>query len=310
LGSFVKFDILGTIMEIRQLEIFCAVVRQRGFSTAAETLNLTQPTVSFQIASLEEELGIRLLDRSGRNTIPTRSGEVLHRYALQILELTAEAEQAIHQLKGLLWGEISIGASTIPGEYILPGLLPGFRENHPGIALEMIIGDTREIMSKVLQNEVEIGVVGASEKSEKLTFIKFISDTLVLIAPADNSWFAGNVASLGELQKAPFVLRERGSGTRAIMEQKLKEVGFASEGLNISMILGSTEAVKRAVASGAGVSIVSERAVLNEVELGTIKMGGISDLELTRDFFIVHRKHKVLSPAAEALVRFLQGNGS
>jgi len=297
-------------MEIRQLEIFCAVVQRRGFSTAAEALNLTQPTVSFQIASLEEELGIRLLDRSGRNTIPTRSGEVLHRYAIQILELTAEAKQAIHQLKGLLWGEISIGASTIPGEYILPGLLPGFRENHPGIALEMIIGDTREIMSKVLQNEVEIGVVGASEKSEKLTFIKFISDKMVLIVPSDSSWFAGNVASLDELRKAPFVLRERGSGTRAIMEQKLKEAGFASEGLNISMILGSTEAVKRAVASGAGVSIVSERAVLNEVELGTIEVVGISDLELTRDFFIVYRKHKVLSPAVEALVQFLQGNVS
>ena len=297
-------------MEIRQLEIFCAVVQRRGFSTAAEALNLTQPTVSFQIASLEEELGIRLLDRSGRNTIPTRSGEVLHRYAIQILELTAEAKQAIHQLKGLLWGEISIGASTIPGEYILPGLLPGFRENHPGIALEMIIGDTREIMSKVVQNEVEIGVVGASEKSEKLTFIKFISDKLVLIASSDSNWFTGNVASLEELRKTPFVLRERGSGTRAIMEQKLNEAGFASEGLNISMILGSTEAVKRAVESGAGVSIVSERAVLNEVELGTIKVVGISDLELTRDFFVVHRKHKVLSPAAEALVQFLQGNGS
>ena len=310
LGSFVKFVILGTIMDIRQLEIFCAVVRQRGFSAAAETLNLTQPTVSFQIASLEKELGIRLLDRSGRITTPTKSGEVLYRYALQITELTAEAEQAIHQLKGLLWGKIAIGASTIPGEYILPGLLPRFRKNHPGIAVEMAIGDTSEIVNKVLGNEVEIGVVGASEKSEKLLFTKFVSDKLVLIIPANRRWFAKSVVSLKELKRTPFVLREKGSGTRTMMEQKIQDAGFDLNGFDTVMIMGSTEAIKRAVESGAGVSIVSERAVINEVELGLIKTIEISGLDLARDFFIVHRKNKVLSPAAEALAKFLQENAN
>ncbi|NQT72266.1 MAG: LysR family transcriptional regulator [Chloroflexi bacterium] len=296
-------------MEIRQLEIFCVVADERGFSVAADKLGLTQPTVSFQIASLEEELGTRLLDRGGRTTMLTKSGEVLYRYARQILELNDEAKQAIHSLIGLLWGEVALGASTIPGEYILPGLLQKFREGHPGIDITMKIGDTASIIRNVLENEVELGVVGASEKNDKLVFEKFVSDELVIIAPAQNRWFSGNIVSLDDLKKAPFVLRESGSGTRAIIGSRLKETGTGLEDLNIAMVLGSTEAVKRAVQSGAGVSVVSERAVQNEVKLGTIKVFEIDGIKLARDFYLVHRRQKVLSPAAEALLEFLKEAG-
>ncbi|PIU57777.1 MAG: LysR family transcriptional regulator, partial [Chloroflexi bacterium CG07_land_8_20_14_0_80_51_10] len=154
-------------------------------------------------------------------------------------------------------------------------------------------------------NEVEIGVVGASEKSEKLVFTQFVNDKLVLIVPAKNNWFAGEVATLSELREAPFVMREWGSGTRTIMQQRLRETELGMDDLNVVMTLGSTTAVKRAVESGAGVSIASERAVQNEVKLGLIRAMNIDGLELVRDFFIVHRKQKVLSPAAEALLQFL-----
>lgn len=293
-------------MEIRQLEIFCVVADERGFSVAAEKLGLTQPTVSFQIASLENELGTKLLDRGGRSTMPTKSGEVLYRYARQILELSDEAKQAIHSLIGLLWGEVALGASTIPGGYILPGLLQKFREGHPGIEITMKIDDTGGVLKKVLDNDVELGVVGASDTSEKLAFTKFISDELVVIAPADNKLIEGNSISLDDLKKVPFVSREGGSGTRAIMEGKIKEAGANFGNLNIAMVMGSTESVKRAVESGAGISIVSERAVKNEVKLGLIKTISIEELELTRDFFIVHRRQKVLSPAGEVLFQFLR----
>ena len=237
----------------------------------------------------------------------TKSGEVLYQYARQILELSDEAEQAIHNLEGLLWGEIRIGASTIPGEYILPGLLQKFRESHPGIEVEMSVGDTSSIIKKVLDNDVEIGVVGANEKNEKLVFTKFVSDRLVLIAPSNKKWFVANNAKMEELKRVPFVLRENGSGTRVIMEQQIKQAGGTLDDLNIAMILGSTEAVKRAVESGAGVSIVSERAVQNELKLGLIRVLVVDGLELARDFFIVHRRQKVLSPAAEALLQFFKG---
>ena len=294
-------------MELRQLEIFCAVAERRGFSVAAEELGLTQPTVSFQIASLEEELGTRLLDRGGRSTMLTKSGEVLFRYARQILDLSKEAEEAVHSLKGLLWGEITLGASTIPGEYILPGMLQEFAAAHPGIALTMLIEDTGGIIKKVLENEVDLGIVGASEKSDKLTFTRLVSDRLVVIAPAQSKWFAGTKATLDELKKAPFVMREGGSGTRSIMEKRLSERGI--DGLHVVMTMGSTESVKRSVESGAGVSIVSERAVRNEVKMGLLRALEIEGTELIRDFFIVHRRQKVLSPAAEALLEFLREMG-
>ncbi len=292
-------------MEIKQLEIFCAVVERKGFSAAAEVLNMAQPTVSFQIASLEEELGTKLLDRSGRITTSTKSGEILYRYAIQILGLASEAKQALHQLNGLLWGEIAIGASTIPGEYILPKVLQQFRTAHPGIAVDMSIGDTRTIIKGVIESELEIGIVGASEKNEKLTFTRFVKDQLVLIAPAGNKWFKGNPVSPDELVGVPFILREEGSGTRTIMEQKLGECGISPGSFNLVMSLGSTEAVKHAVEEGAGVSIVSERAVQNEIKLGLLEVIDINGIELARDFFIVHRKNKILSPAVEALRQFL-----
>jgi len=290
-------------VELRQLQIFCAVAEKRGFSLAAESLGLTQPTVSFQIAALEDELGIKLFDRGGRTTQLTKSGEVLYRYAREILALSDEAVQSIHSLKGLLWGEVTLGASTIPGEYILPRVLQKFREAHPGIALAVEIGDTAGIVRRVLDNEVDLGVVGAGEKNEKLVFTRFVRDRLVVIAPARSEWAADDRVTAEQLGKMPFIMRESGSGTRAVMERRLKELGI--EGLNVVMTFGSTEAVKRAVESGGGVSIVSERAVRNEVQLGLLRTMEIEGVELGRDFFIVRRKQKVLSPAAAALFEFL-----
>ncbi|MFO8011246.1 MAG: selenium metabolism-associated LysR family transcriptional regulator [Dehalococcoidia bacterium] len=290
---------------MRQLEIFCAVVREKGFSSAAAKLNITQPTVSFQIAALEQELGTRVLDRSGRTTTTTRTGEILYRYATQILELKAEAVQSISKLQGLFWGEVVIGASTIPGEYILPGLLPRFRQNYPGISVTVIIDDSKGIIRKVLEKEVEIGVVGAIEKNEKLNFTPFVSDKMVLISPKEKTWFPSKPATIDELKRVPFILREEGSGTRAIMEQKLSEANVRISDLSVAMVLGSTESVKFAVRSGAGVSIISERAVENDSNLGLIKVMDIEGLQLNRQFFLVNHKQKLLSPAAEAMLSFL-----
>ena len=293
-------------MDIKQLKIFCTVADKKSFSLAAEAMGLTQPTISFQIASLEQELGAKLLDRGGRVTTLTQSGEVLYRYAVQVLDLTAEAEHAINKLQGLLGGQINLGASTIPGEYILPELLQRFREIHPGIDINLYIGDTKNILKKVVEGEVEIGVVGATERNEKLTFRKFVTDRLVLIVPAENQWQVSDSISLGDLERIPFVLREEGSGTRTVIEQKLKSAGFDPSGLNIAMTMGSTASVKTAVESGAGASIVSSRAVRNEVRLGLMREVEVQGLEMDRDFFVVCRKHKVLSPASEALLGFLE----
>lgn len=291
-------------MDLRQLRAFCAVAEKGSFTLAAQALRLSQPSVSFQIHSLEQELGTTLFDRQSRQTTITPSGKILYEYARKILKLCDEAEQAIDELKGLVRGNVIIGASTIPGEYILPDLLQRFRDRYPGIQVELLVGDTKDIIDKVLGNEVELGVVGATQKSSKLTFGPFANDRLVLIAPASNKWFDDETATLEKLKTAPFVMRESGSGTRTIVSQKLQQMGVAENELNTVMVLGSTTAVKRAVESGAGVSIVSERAVRREMDLGSVRKLRLDGLDLDRDFFIVCRSGRTLPPAVAALLNF------
>lgn len=294
-------------MELNQLRVFCAVVEKKSFSKASEAVFLSQPTVSLQIRALEKELGTRLLDRQGREVSATGSGKVLYGYARKILQITNEAQHAIAQLKGLIKGEIIIGASTIPGEYILPGPLAEFKAKYPGIEINLVIGDTREIIQKVLNNEVDMGIVGQRERSEKLVFHSFTTERLVLIAPVNSPWLPHEQITVGELKKVPFILRESGSGTRGSIERKLREVGVEEMDLNIVMRLGSTAAVKKAVESGAGVSIISERAIDNETKLGSLEKRTIKGLEMERDFFIVHRRGRSHSPAAKSFLQFLEG---
>jgi DNA-binding transcriptional LysR family regulator len=293
-------------MEIRQLKVFCAVVEKGSFSQAAEMLSLTQPTVSFQIASLEKELGTKLLDRSGREVTVTKVGEVLYQYSSRILRLTEEVRQAITEVQGLLKGELIMAASTIPGEHILPAILPKFREEYPGIKIALMITDTRGVIRKVMENEVEIGAVGAKEKNEKLVFTKFATDKLVLIVVPHNRWLKQDIITLEELRGVPFISRESGSGTRVIMKRGLEDMGIGEEELNIVMELGSTTAVKKAVEYGAGVSFVSEKAVENEIKLGLLKKVPVRGLQLNRDFFLVYKRQKTISPLGSAFLQFIR----
>jgi DNA-binding transcriptional LysR family regulator len=294
-------------MELNQLKAFCAVVEKRSFSRAGEVVFLSQPTVSLQISSLEQELGTQLLDRRAREITVTKTGETLYQYAKRILRLMNEAEQAIEQLKGLMKGTLTLGASTIPGEYLLPSLLAEFKGLHPAIDIDLQISDTQGVTTKVLAHEVEIGFVGTRDKSDKLVFKSLATDKLVLIASASSTWLHQDSLSVEQLRGIPFILRESGSGTRITIKQKLLEKGITEEDLNVVMRLGSTAAVKRAVESGLGVSFVSEKAIENEIRLGTLKTIPVKDLELDREFFIVYSGKKSHSPAAQALLQFLQG---
>jgi DNA-binding transcriptional LysR family regulator len=294
-------------MDLNQLKIFCAVVERKSFSRASEAIFLSQPTVSFQIKSLEDELGTMLLDRRGRGVTTTRSGKELYKYARRILQLSNEAIQSIEQLKGLIKGELAIGASNIPGEYILPKMLAEFKRIHSGIDINLVIGDSRDIVEKVLDNEVEIGVVGTKEKEDsRLIYDSFTTDRLVLVCPVTFSLFKQDVITAKELKNVPFVLREGGSGTRATVKHKLQEIGIKENELDVVMRLGSTSAVKKAVESGAGVSLISERSIENELKAGSLKKISIKDIEFAREFFIIYKRRKSHSPATKSLLQFLE----
>lgn len=293
-------------MDIKQLRAFYAVVEKGSFSQAADMLSLAQPTISFQIASLEKELGTKLLDRGGRGITVSKSGKIFYQYASRILKLTEEARQAIDQVQGQVRGELVIAASTVPGEYFLPSLLSEFKRNYPGIDISLVITDTKDVIRRVIDNEMEVGAVGASDKNRKLTFIKFAMDKLVLIATPHNSWFKQDVITLDELKSVPFISRESGSGTRLTMKRGLENAGLSEAELNIVMELGSTAAVKKAVECGSGVSIISDRVAENEIKSGVLKEVRVEGLQLNRDLFLVHKRQKTLSATASAFLQFIQ----
>jgi len=297
-------------MDLRQLEIFCKVVELGSFSKAGEAIYLTQPTISEHIKSLEDHLDVRLLDRMGRDVVPTKAGEILYRYAKKILELRVEAKQVIENFSGKMAGEITIGGSNIPGEYVLPHLLGKFKDNYPNISICLRIGDTKEIIEQVLNNRIEMGIVGAKTQDRRLQYSEFIKDELILVVPSIHPWKSRTSIRPEELKDQPFISRERGSGTRITMEKALHDIGINLNTLKVIAEMGSTEAIRQGIKAGIGISILSKRAVEDELKVRMLREVNIQGLKFIRYFYIVFHKGRTKSPLVEAFIAFLMENTS
>lgn len=303
--SLPNFEVAFFPMDLKQLEIFTKIVELKSFSKAAESVYLTQPTVSGHVQSLEEELGMQLLDRLGREVVPTKAGKVLYEYARRMTALRDESRQALDQIMGLMKGEVVLGGSTIPGEYLLPGIIGKFREKYPEISAVLKIGDTTDIIDMVLAGECEIGVVGSRVDDNRLEYIEFVKDELVLIAGNKYPFPKKNEITAKELGSVPFIMRERGSGSRMTIEKRLSEMGVELSGINIVAEMGSTEAVKQAVKAGLGVSLVSSFAVSEDVRHKTLKKIPFKGKRFLRNFYIVSHRVRTMSPIGRAFLEFL-----
>lgn len=289
-------------MELRHLEIFCKVVELKGFSKAADALHLTQPTISSHIKALEDALQVRLLDRLGREIVPTKAGNILCNYAKEIVRLKKEAKEALDQFIGRMKGNLEIGGSTIPGEYILPSLISEFKKIYPEIIVTLRIGDTKDVATMVLEGEAEIGVVGAKVEDTHIENREFLKDSLILVAPPS---YPVSKISIRDFKGIPLVFREKGSGSRKAFEEIIKENGLDKGDLNIVAEMGSTEAVKQAVKSGLGVSILSRLAVQAELAKKTLKEVKVADLSIVRSFYIITHKLRAKSPICQTFLEFL-----
>ncbi|MBI2553909.1 MAG: LysR family transcriptional regulator [Candidatus Rokubacteria bacterium] len=276
-------------MDARQLEIFVKVAELGSFSKAAEALFLTQPTVSEHIRGLEEELGLRLLDRLGRGAAPTKAGQLLLGYARRILELHREARQALDQFQGRMSGELVVAASTIPGEYVLPAFIGRFKEKYPDIAISLLIGDTQRVVEWVLEGRAELAVAGAQIDHRAIEYRELMPDELVL----------------EEVRAEPLIVRERGSGSRHALERALAEVGLDLSDFRVVGEMGSTQAIKQGVKAGVGISLISKRAVAEECQHGTLHCVKVKDLRFSRAFYLVTSTTRTRSPLAEAFRAFL-----
>ena len=293
-------------MDLRRLEIFVKVAELGSFSRAAEALFLTQPTVSEHVRGLEDALGVQLLDRLGRTTTPTRAGTLLLGYARRMLALAREASQAIEQFQGRMSGELTLGGSTIPGEYVVPELIGTFRGKYPDVRVSLMIGSSREVQTWVEEGRVEIGVVGAAPVSRALEGRPLMADELVVVVGAQHPWAAREAVSLDDLRAEPMILRERGSGSRETFERALESVGLDLGMFRVVGEIASTQAIKQAVRAGVGVSLVSRRAVVDECRARLLACVKIRDLVVSRDFHVVVHRDRARSPLAHAFLAFVE----
>ena len=295
-------------MDLRRLEIFVKVAELGSFSRAAQALSLTQPTVSEHVRALEDELGVQLLDRLGRGAATTRAGHLLLGYAQRLLTLSREARQAIDQFQGRLSGELIIGGSTIPGEYVLPALIGQFKAKQAEISIVLLIGDSRQVTEWVEDGKVELGVVGARPGHRILEARELMPDELVVVVPAEHAWARRQTVTLAEVQAEPMVVRERGSGSRQALEQALGDAGTSLAAFKIVGEMGSTQAIKQAVRAGVGVSLISRRAVEDECRAGVVSCLTIERLDVQRAFYLVTHRDRTRSPLGLAFLAFLESH--
>ncbi|MDI7260643.1 MAG: selenium metabolism-associated LysR family transcriptional regulator [Thermodesulfobacteriota bacterium] len=290
-----------------RLKVFITVAELQSFTKAGEVLYITQPAVSFQIKSLEEEFGVRLFNREQNKVVLTDIGKVLYNYAKEIFKIYEEAKEEISKLTNSLKGKLIIGVTSIIGKYYLPVVIEAFKQRYPDVEILAQISNTEKIIKSLLQNTLDLCIVSEplSLYGDSFLYLPYIKDNLVLIVPSNHRWVSRRSIPFEELLEEPFIIREEGSGTRDIIEQYLREKGKGLEDLNIIMALGSTEAIKGAVDSGVGVSILSKCAIKIELKIGSIKIVKIEGMEMFQNFIIVYPK-KFQKLNSERFFNFIQ----
>jgi DNA-binding transcriptional LysR family regulator len=279
---------------------FQAVAQAGSISGGAAAVRVSQPAVSRQIAELEHELGVSLLDRLPRGCCLTEAGRILADYAFRWLSLEKEAARAVEEYRGLKRGRLTLGASQTIGGYLLPGMLAEFHCRYPEVELQVEIGNTERIHQALLAGSIELGLTEGPLLSEELESTVFFQDELVPIARPDHPLMKRRGLTAREMCREPILLREEGSGTRAVVERALQLRGIAVQPL---LSLASPEAVKNAVAAGMGVAIVSRLIISLEMQAGSLGIIPVRDLSMLRPLHFQRLRGRSLSPS---LSKFLE----
>jgi DNA-binding transcriptional LysR family regulator len=302
------------LMDLWQLKIFCKVVELKSFSKAGEAVHLSQPTVSSHIKELENHFNTQLVDRLAKQTLPTRAGELLYRYAQRLLNLNAETQSAMAEFLGEIKGRLCIGGSTIPGAYLLPRLIGLFNKKYPEVRIALTIADTSRVLELITCGEIELGIVGAQSQQGHLTQVTLMTDESYLAVAAGHKWSGRSEVSLQTVKTEPFIVREKGSGTLRAFEQSLHRTGHTLDDFNIVAEMGSTEAVRQAVKNQVGVAVLPSIAVKDDVKSGHLQILAITGIDLKRRFFLTHHAERTPSPLSRAFMTFLtsifDGSGS
>jgi DNA-binding transcriptional LysR family regulator len=289
-------------MNHNHLAMFHAVAEAGSFTKAAERLYISQPALSQQVGQLESTLGVKLFDRLPRGVRLTHAGQILANHAARMEALDQQAQRQIRELRGLARGRLTIGASQTIGVYLMPEILGRFRRVHPQIDLDLQIANTEVIQQKLADDLLDLALTEGFIEQPDLDATIFQQDNLVAIVPPGHALLARKSVTAKQFCAEPMIVREQGSGTRAVIERSLARKSIE---LQPAMTLGNLEAIKRAVQAGIGVAIVSGLATTQEIQAGTLKELPLADLKIRRPMHRLELRSKVRSPAAEAFVNML-----
>ncbi len=290
---------------LRQLRIFAAVARHLSFVRAAEELHLTPPAVSMQVKELENEVGLPLFDRGGKTVSLTTTGEYLLAYTRKVLATLKDAEDALARFKGLAGGQLTVGMVST-AKYWLPSLMARFRDEHPGVELNMVMGNREQLVAAMQRGEADLAVMGRPPKEWSTRAEPFALHPHVLITSPTHPFTRMDEVPASALQHEGFIVREPGSGTRAAMEEYAAAHHLQ---LRVVMEMTSNETIKQAVMAGMGVSMLSLHTVSLELKHGLIAVPDIEGLPVVRRWHVVNTLGKLLSPPAEAFRYFVLEHG-
>lgn len=290
-----------------QLYIFYMVARMQSFSKAAQELSISQPAVSIQVRELENSLGASLLHRMRRELRLTETGEAVFSYTQRIFALANEMHRVVQDIQGLHTGRLTIGSSTTPGEYILPWLIGKFRQKYSSIQVSLSISNTQSVIDQIYTHELDVGMAGSPVNLKGLASFPYVLDRLVIIASPNHPLAEQEEIHMRELRQHDFIMREVGSATRKTAEDLLNAGRVEPR---VTMELGSNEAIKRAVAAGLGLGILSEFAITPDVSAGLIKVLKVNRWDCNRQLSVFYRDDKYLSAAQHAFIEFLRTDNS
>lgn len=293
-------------MQLPYLETFSKAAELGSFTGAAKALRLTQASVSQRIQALEKRVGTSLFKRQGGRVLLSEPGLKLYKHAQHILQLHRDALREVSGHEPPLTGELSLAASSIPGEHLLPALLSVFGQKQPHIRFRATVTDSAAVMSQVERGEVTLGFVGRKANNPHLEFRYLVSDQMVLVVPAGHAFSKRKKIALKQLVGQPLILREVGSGLRHCFEKSLERAGRSLTDLRIALEMGSNEAIKEAVLRRMGIAVLSTFAVQKEVRSGQLHALEMADLHCDRDMFIVQDTRRVLPIPARLFLTFLE----
>jgi len=297
-------------MNLDYLRTFIEVVRTGSFSEVAKKLSVSQPAVSFQIHKLEQDLGVRLIDRGQKKLSLTDAGKRLLRFADAVEKERARLGRDLDQMREEITGTIVIAASTIPGEILLPPILGEFKSLHPAVGARIDISDSLTVISGVQSGDYDLGFCGTAPEGKDLEYFKVAEDEIVLIVFPEHPFARRKKVSFIELEGEQLILREETSGTQQSLKSLLSRAGFDVDRLSTNLVLGTSQAVVSAVDSRVGIAFVSNLAIKKSVALGLVKEVAVKGLNLKRDFYCIYRKERVVSRLLSEFLAFVQARAA